>query len=92
MVRYILLWCISNREYQLLLINFVSLKERGGNLSPKWFMSDLAKQFYKAWVVTFENKPVCTWHIDRAWRENLRQFSTVYQILRTVLEEMIARI
>ena len=28
-------WCISNREDQLLLINFVSLKERVGNLSPK---------------------------------------------------------
>ena len=60
-------WCISNREDQLLLINFFQvLKQRVGNLSPRWFMSDLAEQFYTAWVPTFDNLPnklVCTWHL-----------------------------
>ena len=59
-------------------------------------MSDLAEQFYTAWVATFGNKPhkvVCTWHLDRAWRENLRQLkdseleATVYHNLRVLLEE-----
>ena len=59
-------------------------------------MSDLAEQFYNAWVATFENAPhklVRTWHVDCAWRENLRQLkdselqATVYHNLRVLLEE-----
>ena len=57
-------WCISNREDQLLLINFFNaLKLRVGDISPAWFMSDLAEQYYTAWVASFNNKPnklVCT--------------------------------
>ena len=61
-----------------------------------WFMSDLAEQFYNALVATFKNTPhmlVCTWHLDRAWRENLRQLkdsdlqAKVYHNLRVLLEE-----
>ena len=59
-------------------------------------MSDLAGQFYTAWVASFGNRPhklVCMWHVDRAWRENLRQLkdsepeATVYHNLRVLLEE-----
>ena len=59
-------------------------------------MSDLAEQFYTAWVATFANSPtklVCVWHVDRAWRENIRHLSdhqlqvTVYHNLRLLLEE-----
>ena len=72
-------WCISNREDQLLLINFfVSLKERVGNLSPKWFMSDLAEQFCNAWVVTFENKPKKIVCIYMAYRQSTEgEFETI---------------
>ena len=90
-------WCISNREDQFLLMNFFSaLKSRVGVVSPAWFMSDLAEQFYNAWIALFGSKPqklVCTWHIDRAWRENLKQLkdseleATVYHNLRVLLEE-----
>ena len=90
-------WCISNREDQFLLINFFNaLKKRVGTLYPKWFMTDLAEQFYNAWVSTFGNKPrklVCTWHVDRAWREKLKQLrnseleATLYHNLRVLLEE-----
>ena len=55
---------------------FNALKKRVGTLYPKWFMTDLAEQFYNAWVSTFGNKPrklVCTWHVGRAWREKLKQ-------------------
>ena len=69
-------WCISNREDQFLLMNFFkALKENVGDLSPAWFMSDLAEQFYNAWIAIFESKThklVCLWHVDRAWREHLK--------------------
>ena len=90
-------WCISNREDQLLFINFFkALRTRVGNLSPAWFMSDLAEQYYNAWVESFHNRPrklVCTWHLDRAWRENLKLLqdrslqAQVYHNLRVLLEE-----
>ena len=60
-------------------------------------MSGLVEQFYTAWVVTFANSPtklVCAWHVDRAWRENIRHLSdyqlqvTVYHNLRLLLEEL----
>ncbi len=47
-------WCISNREDQLVLTHFFdAIKDRVGVLTPKWFMSDLAEQFYNAWTSTF---------------------------------------
>ena len=63
-------WCISNREDQLLLINFFNaLRTRVGLIEPAWFMSDLSEQYYTAWVSSFTSKSrkiVCTWHVDRA--------------------------
>ena len=59
-------------------------------------MTDLAEQFYTAWVAAFANRPnklLCVWHVDRAWRENIRQLkdpeleATVYHNLRLLLEE-----
>ena len=67
-----------------------------GDLSPAWFMSDLAEQYFNAWVASFNNRPrklVCTWHLDRAWRENLKLLqdrslqAQVYHNLRVLLEE-----
>ncbi len=93
-------WCISNREDQNIMLSFFQeIKKRVGTLTPKWFMSDLAEQFYTAWVATFTtveppNKLLCIWHVDRAWRENLKQFSndqlkvTLYHNLRILLEEV----
>lgn len=90
-------WCISNREDKLLLINFYkALKQNVGELTPAWFMSDLAEQFYTAWVSIFNKRPrklLCIWHLDRAWRENLKQVKdsalegAVYHNLRVLLEE-----
>ena len=94
---YPLAWCLSNREDQLFLVNFFNaLKDRVGNMNPKWFMTDDAEQFYSAWVRVFggnPNKLLCAWHVDRAWRENLKQISNretqvqVYHNLRLLLEE-----
>lgn len=72
-------WCISNKEDQTLLANFYrAIRKRVGALSPLWFMSDIAEQYYSAWVLTFADQPVpkrllCAWHVDHAWRENLKQ-------------------
>ena len=84
------------REDQVLLQN--SIKKKVGMLSPKYFMSDLAEQFYSAWIAVFysikpPNKLICTWHVDHAWRENLKKFTnselkaTLYHNLRVLLEE-----
>lgn len=88
-------WCISNREDKLLLTNFfTALRNKVGDLH--FFMSDMAEQYYTAWVASFKNNPkklLCTWHLDRAWRENLRLLQSrdleaaVYHNLRVLLEE-----
>ena len=68
-------WVISNREDQILLMNFFrALKRRIGVVSPAYIISDLAEQFHTAWMAMFGNSPtklVCVWHVDRAWRENI---------------------
>ena len=90
-------WCLSNREDQLILQQFFSaMKKRVGSIKPMFFMSDDAEQFYNAWQAVFgkaDNKLLCTWHVDRAWRNNLKLIKdrktqiTVYHTLRMLLEE-----
>ena len=44
-------WCLSNREDQIVLTHFLtSLHSKSGTISPSWFMSDDADQFYGAWT------------------------------------------
>lgn len=44
-------WCIYNKEDSVLLIKkFSHLKANTGPLHPKWFMSDMAEQYYSAWI------------------------------------------
>ena len=60
-------------------------------------MSDLANQFYNAWIGIMGGRPqrlVCTWHVDKAWQEELRAkvhdtvtAAEIYKMLRTVLQE-----
>ena len=85
---------LGNREDQVLIQTFYkAIKRRVGGLNPGWFMSDLAEQFYSAWVNVFGPRLLCTWHVDRAWRENLKHIRndelkvTVYHTLRLLLEE-----
>ena len=66
--------------------------------NPEWFMSDLAPQYYDAFVAVNQCHPkqlFCTWHIDKAWRKELREkignieiYNQVYKKLRIVLEEV----
>lgn len=43
-------WVITNREDALLLLEFLKeVKKRTGPLTPQWFMSDDADQYFNAW-------------------------------------------
>lgn len=73
-----------------------SIKERVGILQPSVFMSDMADLFYNGWLSVMspvERRLYCTWHVDRAWQNNLSKInnkekrSEVYKKLRTLLEE-----
>ena len=40
------------------MLNFLKhLKQRSGNITPEWLMSDDAEQFYSAWIDTFDGNP-----------------------------------
>ena len=44
---YPIAWCLSNREDQIVLT---------GTISPSWFMSDDADQFYGAWTLALVHR------------------------------------
>ena len=71
-------WAITNREYTTILIHYMkAIKQKVNSLTPQWFMSDDADQFFNAFRVVFVStgtkKILCAWHIDRSWRRALRQ-------------------
>ena len=91
-------FCISNREtYEFMRIFFDKVKDNCGISSPKWFMSDTASQFYESFAAVNGCSPaqlICTWHVDKAWRDELRQKNSnleiqgeAYKYLRTVMEQ-----
>lgn len=86
---------ISNKEDAVTLCELLKpLQERTGSMTTKYFMSDDAEQYYSSWNHIYAKKLLCTWHIDRAWRVNIRSMISdnkkqiaVYHQLRTLLEE-----
>ena len=45
-------WCSTNKEDRAVLIEFLSsVRTRCGMVQPLWFMSDMAEQYYLAWVM-----------------------------------------
>eukprot|EP00794_Sanderia_malayensis_P006481 gene6481-7221_t len=92
-------WLISNREDQLVLNPFIAaIKERTGELNVNVFMSDDANNFYNSWIYHFaapKSKLICSWHVDRNWRKNLRkhvqrqeQQAEIYKALKTLQMEL----
>ena len=91
--------CLGNKEtYNFMELFFEKLVENGDVVSPVYFMSDTATQFYDAFSYVNGCQPIslfCTWHVDKAWRENLRSHiassqevvGEVYKYLRAVLEQ-----
>ena len=90
-------WFISNNtDTSSMQIFFNAIKINVGEVSPSWFMSDDANQFYNAWSMTFESKPkklLCTWQVLRAWRQHLKLINntekeeTIYQTLKMLVDE-----
>lgn len=87
-------WMISNREDEISLKKFlVALQERTGPIIAKY---DDAEQYYSSWNQIYGGNPkklLCSWHVDRAWRVNIRNKVSdlqkqvqVYHHLRTLLE------
>jgi hypothetical protein len=71
-------WAITSREDTSMLTYFLkALRERAGPLKPTVFMSDDAQQYWNSWSAVFGDngtrKLLCTWHIDRAWRNALKE-------------------
>lgn len=77
--------------YTIIKINLTS------PIVPRIFISNMAELFFNTWEAIFPNNQTlhlfCSWHIDQAWRKNLRQVKDslqrleVYKLLRTLLEE-----
>ena len=70
--------CLANREtYAFMELFFEKLViNTETTCSPVYFMSDTAPQFYDAFSYVNGCQPLslfCTWHVDKAWRENLRE-------------------
>ena len=77
-----------------------ALKKHGDDveMSPSWFMSDDAPQFYSAWTHVFLSddkspaKLLYSWHLDRAWKGLLKTIAnaegqkSVYQQLKVVMQ------
>ena len=90
-------WCISTHIDTNSMSKFFDvIKDNVGNLSPKWFMSDDADQFYNAWIKTFQGSPnriLCIWHVLRAWKNNLRALKDhdkeeeMYHELKVMMDE-----
>ena len=72
-------WGISNREDKIVIKYILeAIKSSCGNLSSKWFMSDMAPQYYNAWREVFDSTNTkylwCAWHIDCAWRKAVKRY------------------
>lgn len=91
-------FCLSNHEDFTTLVSFFrEIKKNCGEITSAFVMTDMAEQYYNAWVGVMGNRPaklLCTWHVDKAWKEELRRKvgdveveSEVYKMLRTTLEQ-----
>ena len=95
------MWALSNWEdkpVSVLVSTLNAIKDRCGAIETRWFMSDMAQQYYSAWKEVFGAESTaylwCAWHVDRAWRDGLRRYLTereqqreVYQQLRVLMME-----
>ena len=73
------------------------IKTVAGDINHAWFITDIAPQFYDAFCAVFNCETIhlhCTWHVDKALKEqlksNIKKFAIeveVYKQLRIVLEQ-----
>lgn len=90
-------FCISSRMDAAVMVHFFScVKQKVGELHAASFMSDDRSQCYGAWEAvmgTPSNRWLCSWHVDRDWRDNIVRYvqggileATVYKSCRHLLE------
>ena len=90
-------FCISNKQDEHSLKKFfLAIKEKVGAIKCKTLMTDDAAAFHLAWNAVMspsENVLLCSWHIDRAWRNQLKRIkgdnakkALVYKSLRALME------
>ena len=67
---------IANREDGTMLTKaFTAIKDNVGEVINATIMTDDAEQFYTAWSAVFgaAKKLLCSWHIDRSWKNSLKR-------------------
>jgi len=90
-------FCLSNRSDELIFqLFFEKIKFNVEVIDCKVFMTDDAPAFYNAWIAIMgpvEHRLLCTWHVDKNWRQNLSKISggsekksIVYKTLRILLQ------
>ena len=92
-------WALANHEDKIAIVHILqALREQSGLIMTRWFMSDMAEQYYNAWKEVFPTTDTkylwCAWHIDRAWRNGLKKHvnktekqKEVYHYLRVLMME-----
>jgi len=72
-------FCLSNRSDKAIFqLFFDKIKYKLGVINCKVFMPDDASAFYNNWVAVMgsvEHRLLCTWHVDKNWRQNLCKIS-----------------
>ncbi|XP_065671212.1 uncharacterized protein LOC136089275 [Hydra vulgaris] len=88
-------WCLATTDsFYFMKVFFCKLKENFDNISPIWIMTDMAAQYYEAFCDSCSPRKFwCTWHVDRAWRDefhkkikNIEVESDVYKRLKFILQ------
>ena len=91
-------WSLSNKEdFTTFKLFCQKIKNVTGDISPAWFVTDIAPQFYDSFCAVFNCGPVQLyriWHVDKTFKEQLNSkienFAIeveVYKQLRIVLEQ-----
>ena len=90
---------MANREDKLAIVHILqALREQSGSIMARWFMSDMAEQYYNVWKEMFPTTDTkylwCAWHVDKAWRNGLKKHvnktekqKEVYHYLRVLMFE-----
>ena len=72
-------WCLYNRTDKYILIDFLmAVRNRVGAIKARWVMTDIAEQYFSAWVAVFGLEPcklLCIWHVNRTWRGAIKSIN-----------------
>lgn len=88
---------ISSRvDSDILTFFFTTIKQVVGEINPGLLMTDVAEDFYLAWVKVMGEPGqtlFCLWHVERDWRENLYSTTSeskstdIFLLLHSIITE-----